>query len=77
MNEKVYTVSLAGLAIIAWLTVRWCDEPDGRKADRVLVLIAYLLGLGYANHMAGMIPAPAVGAGGADPAAAHAACAGS
>jgi Protein O-mannosyl-transferase TMEM260-like len=59
VNEKVYTVSLAGLAIIAWLTVRWCDEPDGRKADRVLVLIAYLLGLGYANHMAGMIPAPA------------------
>ncbi len=60
VNEKVYTVSLAGVAIIAWLTVRWCDEPDGRKADRILVLIAYLLGLGYANHMAGFIAAPAV-----------------
>jgi hypothetical protein len=41
--------------------VRWCDQPDGRKADRILVLVAYLLGLGYANHMAGMIAAPAVG----------------
>ena len=61
VNEKVYTVSLAGLAIISWLTVRWCDEPDGRKADRILVLIAYLSGLGYAVHMAGMLAAPAVG----------------
>jgi hypothetical protein len=60
VNEKVYTVSLVGVAIIAWLTVRWCDDPDGPKSDRLLVLIAYLLGLGYANHMAGFIPAPAV-----------------
>jgi hypothetical protein len=60
VNEKVYTVSLAGVAIIAWLTVKWCDDPDGPKADKILVLIAYLLGLGYANHMAGFIAAPAV-----------------
>ncbi len=61
VNEKVYTVSLLGIAIISWLMIRWCDEPDGRKADRILVLVAYLLGLGYANHMAGMLAAPAVG----------------
>jgi hypothetical protein len=61
VNEKVYTVSLVGLAIICWLTVRWCDDPEGRGADRLLVLIAYLLGLGYTNHMAGMLAAPAVG----------------
>ncbi len=61
VNEKVYTVSLLGLAAICWLTVRWCDDPEGPVADRLLVLVAYLLGLGYANHMAGMIAAPAVG----------------
>jgi hypothetical protein len=61
VNEKVYTVSLLGIAVISWLMIRWCDEPDGRKADRTLVLVAYLCGLGYANHMAGMIAAPAVG----------------
>src|ERR1051325_3209127 len=61
VNEKVYTVSLVGIAIIAWLMIRWSDEPDGRRADRILVLVAYLLGLGYTNHMAGMLPAPAVG----------------
>ncbi|HEY3285936.1 MAG TPA: DUF2723 domain-containing protein [Gemmatimonadaceae bacterium] len=61
VNEKVYTISLAGMAITAWLTVRWCDDPDGPGADRLLVLIAYICGLGYANHMAGMLAAPAVG----------------
>jgi hypothetical protein len=61
VNEKVYTVSLVGIAVISWLMIRWSDEPDGRKADRILVLVAYLCGLGYANHMAGMLAAPAVG----------------
>src|SRR5439155_4427105 len=61
VNEKVYTVSLAGIAIISWLMIRWSDDPDGPKADRLLVLVAYLLGLGYSNHMAGMLAAPAAG----------------
>jgi hypothetical protein len=62
VNEKVYTVSLVGLAIVSWLIVRWCDDPDGPKADRLLVMIAYLSGLGYANHMAGFLALPAVAA---------------
>src|SRR6266566_3782732 len=62
VNEKVYTVSLLGLAVVSWLTVRWCDDPDGPEADRLLVMIAYLTGLGYANHMAGFLAVPAVAA---------------
>src|SRR6478752_2842458 len=61
VNEKVYTVSLVGIAIISWIMIRWSDDPDGPKADRLLVLVAYLLALGYANHMAGMLAAPAAG----------------
>src|SRR6185369_10153558 len=60
VNEKVYTVSLFGLALVSWLIVRWCDEGDGPRSDRLLVLIAYLSGLGYANHMAGFLALPAV-----------------
>jgi hypothetical protein len=60
VNEKVYTVSLVFFAIVSWLTVLWCDDPDGRRADRILVLIAYLIGLGYANHPAGFLVGPAV-----------------
>ncbi len=61
VNEKVYTVSLLGIAVISWLMIRWSDEPDGRKADRTLVLVAYLLALGYTNHMAGALPIIAAG----------------
>src|SRR5688572_22144740 len=46
VNEKVYTVSLLGIAVISWLMIRWSDDPDGRKADRILVIVAFLLGLG-------------------------------
>ncbi|HEX2718537.1 MAG TPA: DUF2723 domain-containing protein [Gemmatimonadaceae bacterium] len=60
VNEKVYTVSLGFFAIVAWLCVRWADDPYGAKADRILVLIAYLIGLGYANHPAGFLVGPAV-----------------
>ena len=55
--EHVYDIVLLGCAVIACLTFQWLDRPDGRAADRRLVLIAYLLGLGYANHMAGMLAA--------------------
>ena len=60
VNEKVYTVSLAFFAIVSWLTVRWCDNPEGRTADRLLVLIGFLIALGYTNHPAGFLVAPAV-----------------
>ncbi len=62
VNEKVYTVSLAFFAIVSWLTVLWCDNPEGRTADRLLVLIGFLIALGYTNHPAGFLVAPAVGA---------------
>ena len=60
VNEKVYTVSLAFFAMVSWLTVRWCDDPDGPVADRLLLMIAYLIGLGYSNHPAGLLVGPAV-----------------
>ena len=62
VNEKVYTVSLAFFAVVSWLTVLWCDDPDGKFADKLLVLIAYLIGLGYCNHPAGFLVGPAVAA---------------
>ena len=60
VNEKVYTVSLLFFTIVSWLMISWTDDPDGPAADRKLVLVAYLLGLGYANHPAGFLAAPAV-----------------
>jgi hypothetical protein len=61
VNEKVYTVSLVFFAIVSWLILQWMDDPDSPRADRLLILIAFLLGLGYSNHPAGFLPLPAAG----------------
>jgi hypothetical protein len=61
VNEKVYTVAMLGVAIVAWLALRWLDAPiSSSKADMLLVTIAYVCGIGYANHPAGFLPLPAV-----------------
>jgi hypothetical protein len=62
VNEKVYMLSLVFFAVVSWVTVLWCDDPDAPGADRLLVLIAFLLGLGYTNHPAGLLAGPAVAA---------------
>jgi hypothetical protein len=61
VNEKVYTVSLLFFTIVSWLMIQWIEDPDGRRADRTLILVAFLLGLGYSNHPAGFLPLPAAG----------------
>jgi hypothetical protein len=61
VNEKVYTVSLLFFAIVSWLILTWMDDPKGPRANRKLLLVCYLLGLGYANHPAGFLALPAVG----------------
>ena len=58
--EKVYPLALVGLALTSWLTLVWLDKSPGRGADKLLVLVAYLVGLGYAVHPAGLLTAPAV-----------------
>jgi hypothetical protein len=60
VSEKVYTLALLGIAVVSWLAVRWLEDPDAPGANRKLVLAAYLLGLGYANHMIGMVAGPAL-----------------
>jgi hypothetical protein len=61
VNEKVYTVSLLFFTIVSWLMIQWIEEPDTPGADRILILVAFLLGLGYSNHPAGFLPLPAAG----------------
>jgi hypothetical protein len=61
VNEKVYTVSLLFFALVSWLTLSWMDDSRGPRANRKLLLILYLIGLGYTNHPAGLLALPAVG----------------
>lgn len=59
--EKVYPLALVGLALASWLLLLWIDaaRDEGRRADRLLVLIAYVMGLTYAIHPAGLLTGPA------------------
>ena len=61
VNEKVYTMSLLFFTIVSWIVIEWVEEPDAPGADRLIVLVCFLLGLGYANHPAGFLPLPAAG----------------
>ncbi|MFL5502210.1 MAG: DUF2723 domain-containing protein [Gemmatimonadaceae bacterium] len=61
VNEKVYTISLLFFTIASWCIIQWIEEPDTPKADRLIVLVCFLLGLGYSNHPAGFLPLPAAG----------------
>jgi len=61
VNEKVYTISLLFFTIVSWLIIQWIEKPEGAKADRLVILVCFLLGLGYANHPAGFLPLPAAG----------------
>lgn len=57
--EKVYPLALVGLALVSWLVLKWIDTAAERSSDRQLVLIAYVTGLIYAIHPAGLLTGPA------------------
>jgi hypothetical protein len=59
VNEKVYTISLLFFTIVSWIIIEWIEKPEGPRADRLILLVCFLLGLGYANHPAGFLPVPA------------------
>ena len=61
VNEKVYTISLLFFTITSWIIIEWIEDPDSPGADRLIILVCFLLGLGYSNHPAGFLPLPAAG----------------
>ncbi len=60
LNEKVYTLSLFIVSLVSYLTMVWVDEADTARGNRLLVLIALLLGLGWSNHTMSLLPGPAL-----------------
>ncbi len=59
VNEKVYTLSMAVIGAVTWLTLRWFDRRDEEGAERLLLLAGYLMVLGSTNHLMSVLPAPA------------------
>ena len=59
-NEKVYTVSVAVIAAVSWLALRWYDQRETPAGTRALLLAFYLMVLGATNHLMSVLPAPAL-----------------
>ena len=60
-NEKVYTVSVAVIAAVSWLALRWYDQRGEPAGLRALLFALYLMVLGATNHLMSVLPAPALG----------------
>ncbi|HEY4319806.1 MAG TPA: DUF2723 domain-containing protein [Gemmatimonadales bacterium] len=58
VSEKVYTVSMLSIALVAWFAIRWADEPAGHRRDRWLIAALYILALSSTNHTMGLLGAP-------------------
>jgi hypothetical protein len=60
VNEKVYTLSVLGIAVVSWLAIRWADRKDEPGSGWLLVLAVYVMILGSTNHLMALLPAPAL-----------------
>ena len=60
LNEKVYTLSFFVVALVSYLAMLWMDEADTARGNRLLLLIALVLGLGWSNHTMSLLPGPAL-----------------
>ena len=59
-NEtEVYAVATFSIAAVTWLLLRWRAARGTRRANRYLLLIAFLLGLAIGNHLLGLLVGPA------------------
>ncbi|MBT8395984.1 MAG: DUF2723 domain-containing protein [Gemmatimonadetes bacterium] len=60
VNEKVYTISVAIIAAVIWLSLRWMDTREEERGLRYLLGAIYLIALGSTNHLMSVLPLPAL-----------------
>ena len=59
-EAEVYAMSILFTAVVIWAMLRWDLLEDESKANRWLVLIAYLLGLSVGVHILNLLAIPAL-----------------
>jgi hypothetical protein len=60
VNEKVYTISVAIIAAVVWLALRWRDHRGEARGTVFLLAAVYLVALGSTNHLMSVLPVPAL-----------------
>ncbi len=60
VEAEVYAISLFFTAMVFYLILRWADEADNPRSDRLLLIIAYLVGLAIGVHLLNILAIPAL-----------------
>ena len=59
VEGEVYAFSSLFTAVVFWLILKWEDVADEPRADRWIILIAYLMGLSIGVHLLNLLCIPA------------------
>lgn len=59
VEGEVYAFSSLFTAVVFWLILKWEDVADDPRADRWIILIAYLMGLSIGVHLLNLLCIPA------------------
>ncbi|MBU1651560.1 DUF2723 domain-containing protein, partial [bacterium] len=60
VEAEVYGISLFFTAMVFYMIVRWNDEADDPKSDRLLLTIPYFIGLSIGVHLLNVLAIPAI-----------------
>ncbi|GAB2777652.1 hypothetical protein HNQ93_001769 [Hymenobacter luteus] len=58
VEAEVYALSTLGTALVVWLMLQWEKRATTPGADRWLILIAYVIGLGIGVHLLNLLAIP-------------------
>lgn len=59
-EAEVYAPSMFFTALVVWLILVWMERAERRASDRILLLIAYLIGLAIGVHLLNVLALPTV-----------------
>ncbi len=60
VEAEVYAASLFFTAIVVWLILVWTEKADEPAGDKILLLIAYLMGLATGVHLLNILAIPSL-----------------
>ena len=60
VESEVYSLSMLIASVSLWAMLKWYHTPDNNEAQRWLLLVALLLGLGACTHLLTLLTTPAL-----------------
>jgi len=60
VEGEVYAFSSFCTALVFWLILKWENRADDPHSDRILILIAYIIGVSVAVHLLNLLCIPAI-----------------